>query len=71
MIPLDRFSSQEEIKRHAWERFDPAGHLSARDLDIWLQAEADCREMWSRRSLARTVKHGSLDALIRRRIAAA
>ena len=44
MIPLYSVSSQAEIRCRAEEVFEAAGRPGERDLDHWLQAEADYRE---------------------------
>ena len=41
MIPLHSASSQAEIERRARELFERGGRPAGRDLDHWLQAEAD------------------------------
>lgn len=41
MIPLYSASSQAEIEHRARALFEQAGQPAGRDLDHWLQAEAD------------------------------
>ncbi len=41
MIPLYSASSQAEIERRARELFELGNGIAGRDLDHWLQAEAD------------------------------
>ena len=41
MIPLYSASSQAEIEQRARKLFELAGRPAGRDLDHWLQAEAD------------------------------
>ena len=43
-IPLYSVSSQAEIRRRAEKLFEAPGRAGGRDLDHWLQAEADYRE---------------------------
>lgn len=44
MITLYSASSQAEIERHARRLFEQAGRPAGRDLDHWLQAEAEYRQ---------------------------
>lgn len=48
MIPLYSLSSQEEIGRRARLLFEVGGSPAGRDLDHWLQAEADYLEVLRR-----------------------
>ena len=46
MIPLHSASSLAEIERRAHELFEQSGCPAGRDLDHWLQAEAEYREVF-------------------------
>jgi hypothetical protein len=46
MIPLHSASSQAEIEERARELFEQHGFPANRDLDHWLQAEADYFAAW-------------------------
>lgn len=45
MIPLYSLSTHAEIEQRARILFERGGRPPGRDLDHWLQAEADCLEM--------------------------
>jgi hypothetical protein len=49
MIPLYSALSQAEIERRAQDLFERGGRLAGRDLDYWLQAEADYLEVFHSR----------------------
>ena len=46
MIPRYSVSSQAEIERRAQSLFETAGRPCGRDLDHWLQAEAEFQKQW-------------------------